>query len=149
MLNWDVTISVDAQKTTLLFAFGDSYADVGNLPKTGPNRGKGWVYPYGITWPSPNGVTTPAGRFSDGKIQTDWIGKFEICSVFKAAKNLVSRISQSRDFFHGMCHCHYHEKVAHNSMGHFRLSLKSEVRPTFWAKSIGTWGNPKFKVQVL
>jgi phospholipase/lecithinase/hemolysin/uncharacterized surface protein with fasciclin (FAS1) repeats len=64
--------SVDSQKTTLLFAFGDSYADVGNLPKTGPNLGKGWVYPYGITWPAPNGVATPAGRFSDGKIQTDW-----------------------------------------------------------------------------
>lgn len=62
---------MDAQRTTLLFAFGDSYADVGNKPKSGPNVGKGWVYPYGITWPQPN----PAGRFSDGKTSTDWIGK--------------------------------------------------------------------------
>jgi phospholipase/lecithinase/hemolysin/uncharacterized surface protein with fasciclin (FAS1) repeats len=61
--------SVDAQRTTLLFAFGDSYADVGNKPKSGPNVGKGWVYPYGITWPQPN----PAGRYSDGKTSTDWI----------------------------------------------------------------------------
>ncbi|KAG0588871.1 hypothetical protein M758_2G229300 [Ceratodon purpureus] len=60
--------SVDAQKTTLLFAFGDSYADVGNRAKRGPNVGKGWVYPYGITWPQPR----PAGRYSDGKTQTDW-----------------------------------------------------------------------------
>ncbi|KAG0614192.1 hypothetical protein M758_6G157900 [Ceratodon purpureus] len=60
--------SVSAQKTSLLFTFGDSYADVGNLPKSGPNVGFGWVYPYGITWPQ-----KPAGRFSDGKIQTDWI----------------------------------------------------------------------------
>jgi len=63
--------SVEAQQTTLLFAFGDSYADVGNTPKTGPNTGKGWIYPYGITWPNPNGP--PVGRFSDGKVQTDWI----------------------------------------------------------------------------
>jgi phospholipase/lecithinase/hemolysin/uncharacterized surface protein with fasciclin (FAS1) repeats len=61
-------VSVDAQKTSLLFAFGDSYADVGNRPKQGPNVGKGWVHPYGITWPQPD----PAGRYSDGKTQTDW-----------------------------------------------------------------------------
>lgn len=60
-------ISVGAQETTLLFTFGDSYADVGNTPKSGPNVGFGWVYPYGITWPG-----EPAGRHSDGKVQTDW-----------------------------------------------------------------------------
>jgi phospholipase/lecithinase/hemolysin/uncharacterized surface protein with fasciclin (FAS1) repeats len=60
--------SVGAQRTTQLFTFGDSYADVGNTPKSGPNVGFAWVYPYGITWPG-----RPAGRFSDGKIQTDWI----------------------------------------------------------------------------
>lgn len=72
-LFWSAAIlhSVEAQKTTLLFAFGDSYADVGNTPKTGPNAGKNWIYPYGITWPNKNGP--PAGRFSDGKTQTDWI----------------------------------------------------------------------------
>jgi phospholipase/lecithinase/hemolysin/uncharacterized surface protein with fasciclin (FAS1) repeats len=59
--------SVDAQKTTLFFAFGDSYADVGNTPKSGPNVSEAWVYPYGITWPQ-----EPAGRFSDGKNQADW-----------------------------------------------------------------------------
>lgn len=66
-------VAVEAQQTTLLFAFGDSYADVGNTPRTGPNTGKGWIYPYGITWPNTNGP--PAGRFSDGKVQTDWISK--------------------------------------------------------------------------
>lgn len=73
--------AVDAQKTTLLFAFGDSYADVGNTPKTGPNFGHAWVFPYGITWPG-----KPAGRFGDGKIQTDWLGK-------PSTRALVNRIA--------------------------------------------------------
>jgi phospholipase/lecithinase/hemolysin/uncharacterized surface protein with fasciclin (FAS1) repeats len=54
-----------------LFAFGDSYADVGNTPSSGPNKAKAWTYPYGITWPQ----ESPAGRFSDGKIQTDWFAE--------------------------------------------------------------------------
>lgn len=54
----------------LFFAFGDSYADTGNSPKSGPNEGSGWLYPYGITWPQ-----YPAGRFSDGKVESDFFGR--------------------------------------------------------------------------
>ncbi len=54
----------------LFFVFGDSYADTGNIPRTGPFAGADWLYPYGITWPG-----YPDGRFCDGKLQTDWLGK--------------------------------------------------------------------------
>jgi hypothetical protein len=60
--------AVEDQK--LFFAFGDSYADTGNSPKSGPNEGTGWLYPYGITWPQ-----YPDGRFSDGKVESDFFGK--------------------------------------------------------------------------
>jgi hypothetical protein len=58
------------RSTKLLFAFGDSYVDTGNLPKTGPYSGPGSLYPYGITWPH-----YPTGRCGDGKILTDFLGK--------------------------------------------------------------------------
>jgi hypothetical protein len=60
--------AVEGQK--LFFAFGDSYADTGNSPKSGPNEGTGWLYPYGITWPQ-----YPDGRFSDGKVESDFFGR--------------------------------------------------------------------------
>ncbi len=60
--------AVEDQK--LFFAFGDSYADTGNSPKSGPNEGTGWLYPYGITWPQ-----YPDGRFSDGKVESDFFGR--------------------------------------------------------------------------
>ncbi|XP_059428152.1 GDSL esterase/lipase At5g03610-like [Corylus avellana] len=50
-----------------LFVFGDSYADTGNTGKAWPS----WKYPYGITFPG-----KPAGRFSDGRVLTDYIAKF-------------------------------------------------------------------------
>jgi hypothetical protein len=56
----------------LFFVFGDSYADTGNLPKSGPHVDSSWLYPYGITWPH-----YPDGRFCDGKIQTDFYGKLD------------------------------------------------------------------------
>ncbi|CAM6026615.1 unnamed protein product [Sphagnum balticum] len=49
----------------LFFVFGDSYADTGNLPKSGLYPS--WLYPYGMTWPH-----YPDGRFCDGKMQTDF-----------------------------------------------------------------------------
>lgn len=52
---------------TKLFVFGDSYADTGNIQKGISNS---WKYPYGITFPG-----KPAGRFSDGRVLTDYIGK--------------------------------------------------------------------------
>jgi hypothetical protein len=83
--------AVDAQKTTLLFAFGDSYADVGNTPKTGPNFGHAWVFPYGITWPG-----KPAGRFSDGKTQTDWLGKPFTRALSEALVNRIAYENRNR-----------------------------------------------------
>ncbi|XP_048231457.1 GDSL esterase/lipase At5g03610 [Ricinus communis] len=47
-----------------LFAFGDSYADTGNWEKPAIS----WKEPYGITFPG-----KPAGRFSDGRILTDYL----------------------------------------------------------------------------
>ncbi|CAK9857577.1 unnamed protein product [Sphagnum jensenii] len=54
----------------LFFVFGDSYADTGNIPRTGPFSGVDWLYPYGITWPG-----YPDGRFCDGRLQTDWLAE--------------------------------------------------------------------------
>lgn len=49
-----------------LFVFGDSYADTGNNRK---GLASSWKFPYGITFPG-----KPAGRFSDGRVSTDYIG---------------------------------------------------------------------------
>ncbi|KAI3517151.1 hypothetical protein L1887_16359 [Cichorium endivia] len=48
-----------------LFVFGDSYADTGNWPKS---YGGAWGEPYGVTFPG-----SPSGRFSDGRVLTDYI----------------------------------------------------------------------------
>ncbi|KAG6690305.1 hypothetical protein I3842_10G007900 [Carya illinoinensis] len=50
-----------------LFVFGDSYADTGNTNKSQA----AWIFPYGITFPG-----KPAGRFSDGRVLTDYVAKF-------------------------------------------------------------------------
>lgn len=51
----------------MLFVFGDSYADTGNIRKS---LSSSWKQPYGLTFPG-----KPAGRFSDGRVLTDYIGK--------------------------------------------------------------------------
>ncbi|KAL1545722.1 GDSL esterase/lipase-like protein [Salvia divinorum] len=55
-------------RPTKLFVFGDSYADTGNIRKS---LGNSWSQPYGTTFPG-----KPAGRFSDGRILTDYLAKF-------------------------------------------------------------------------
>ncbi|KAI8563079.1 hypothetical protein RHMOL_Rhmol03G0085500 [Rhododendron molle] len=50
-----------------LFAFGDSYADTGNLPKLAID----WQVPYGITFPG-----KPYGHFSDGRVLTEFLAKY-------------------------------------------------------------------------
>ncbi|XP_057978778.1 GDSL esterase/lipase At5g03610-like isoform X2 [Malania oleifera] len=55
-------------RPTKLFVFGDSYADTGNNAKSLANS---WKVPYGITFPG-----KPAGRFSDGRVLTDYLAKF-------------------------------------------------------------------------
>ncbi|XP_021733183.1 GDSL esterase/lipase At5g03610-like [Chenopodium quinoa] len=54
--------------STKLFVFGDSYADTGNWKKT---VAISWKKPYGITFPG-----NPSGRFSDGRILTDYIASY-------------------------------------------------------------------------
>lgn len=51
-----------------LFVFGDSYVDTGNTQKS---KAGSWKEPYGITFPG-----KPAGRFSDGRVLTDFIAKY-------------------------------------------------------------------------
>lgn len=51
-----------------LFVFGDSYADTGNNKKSESNS---WKVPYGLTFPG-----KPAGRFSDGRVLTDYLSKY-------------------------------------------------------------------------
>ncbi|KAL3698333.1 hypothetical protein R1sor_012409 [Riccia sorocarpa] len=56
-------VSGEETKPRLLFVFGDSYADGGNLP---PGSASAWRAPYGMFRPG-----TPVGRFSDGFVETD------------------------------------------------------------------------------
>jgi hypothetical protein len=52
-----------------LFVFGDSFADTGNIPRSHLSPvTRQWYSPYGST----AGLKT--GRFSDGSVQTDFIG---------------------------------------------------------------------------
>ncbi|KAI4348988.1 hypothetical protein L6164_009648 [Bauhinia variegata] len=55
-------------RPTKLFVFGDSYVDTGNH---GRRLSFSWKDPYGITFPG-----KPAGRFSDGRVLTDFIAKY-------------------------------------------------------------------------
>ncbi|XP_044483787.1 GDSL esterase/lipase At5g03610-like [Mangifera indica] len=55
-------------KPTKLFVFGDSYVDTGNIGKPVASS---WKQPYGITFPG-----KPAGRFSDGRVLTDYLARF-------------------------------------------------------------------------
>uniref|UniRef100_A0A0D9XGY4 SGNH hydrolase-type esterase domain-containing protein n=1 Tax=Leersia perrieri TaxID=77586 RepID=A0A0D9XGY4_9ORYZ len=51
-----------------LWVFGDSYADTGNLGNLGRDLTHAWYYPYGLTFPR-----RPTGRFSDGRVLTDFL----------------------------------------------------------------------------
>lgn len=62
-----VLVSKHDQKPNKLFVFGDSYADTGNIVKS---QSPSWKQPYGVTFPG-----KPSGRFSDGRVITDYIGK--------------------------------------------------------------------------
>jgi len=54
----------DCNTATKLFVFGDSYVDTGNFVHS-----ESYKIPNGITFPG-----SPAGRFCDGRIITDYIG---------------------------------------------------------------------------
>ncbi|KAM0916565.1 hypothetical protein ACQ4PT_010110 [Festuca glaucescens] len=51
-----------------LWVFGDSYADTGNLGDLGRELTHSWYRPYGETFPR-----RPTGRFSDGRVLTDFV----------------------------------------------------------------------------
>ncbi|XP_062198621.1 GDSL esterase/lipase At5g03610-like [Phragmites australis] len=51
-----------------LWVFGDSYADTGNLGDLGRELTHAWYDPYGLSFPG-----RPTGRFSDGRVLTDFI----------------------------------------------------------------------------
>lgn len=61
-------------KPKTLFVFGDSYADTGNTPVI---ISPSWRFPYGITFPG-----KPTGRFGDGRVSTDYFGKFNLFKIF-------------------------------------------------------------------
>ncbi|XP_031476325.1 GDSL esterase/lipase At5g03610-like [Nymphaea colorata] len=52
----------------VLFVFGDSYVDTGNINQS---LSKSWKDPYGITFPG-----KPSGRFSDGRVFTDFVAAY-------------------------------------------------------------------------
>lgn len=52
-----------------LFVFGDSYVDTGNLGRLLGRLARSWFDPYGMTFPR-----KPTGRFSDGRVLTDYVG---------------------------------------------------------------------------
>ncbi|XP_031499325.1 GDSL esterase/lipase At5g03610-like [Nymphaea colorata] len=58
----------DDGPSRMLFVFGDSYVDTGNIGKSVANS---WKDPYGITFPG-----KPTGRFSDGRVLTDFVASY-------------------------------------------------------------------------
>jgi hypothetical protein len=64
------------RKREPLWVFGDSYADTGNLGDLGRELTHSWYSPYGETFPR-----RPAGRFSDGRVLTDFVGKLAATSI--------------------------------------------------------------------
>ncbi|CAM0152211.1 unnamed protein product [Urochloa decumbens] len=61
----------ERSKDYMLFVFGDSFADVGNRPRTSQRTAmsRAWFYPYGMS-DSDHG-NRPTGRVSDGMVQSD------------------------------------------------------------------------------
>ncbi|KAK3129408.1 hypothetical protein QOZ80_6BG0479020 [Eleusine coracana subsp. coracana] len=55
-------------RASSVWVFGDSYADTGNLGDLGRALTHAWYDPYGQTFPG-----RPTGRFSDGRVLTDFI----------------------------------------------------------------------------
>ncbi|CAN6336684.1 unnamed protein product [Urochloa humidicola] len=65
----------ERSKDYMLFVFGDSFADAGNLPRTSEKTAmsRSWFYPYGMS-DSDHG-NRPTGRVSDGLVQSDFLAK--------------------------------------------------------------------------
>lgn len=69
-------------KPDKLFVFGDSYSDTGN---TGIAASRSWKPPYGMTFPG-----KPCGRFSNGRVLTDYVGQFLLSSLLHCHVLLLS-----------------------------------------------------------
>ncbi|XP_019153027.1 PREDICTED: GDSL esterase/lipase At5g03610-like [Ipomoea nil] len=83
-------------RPTALFVFGDSYADTGNLPKA---LSSSWKQPYGFTFPG-----KPSGRFTDGRVFTDFVAKFlglKSPIPFKFIKYAMHRLQYGMNFAYG------------------------------------------------
>ncbi|KAL6988386.1 hypothetical protein U1Q18_014137 [Sarracenia purpurea var. burkii] len=81
---------------TKLFVFGDSYADTGNNRKSLANS---WKVPYGITFPG-----KPAGRFSDGRVLTDYLAKnlgMKSPVAYRWRKYAEKRVRNGMNFAYG------------------------------------------------
>lgn len=79
-----------------LFVFGDSYADTGNNRK---DLASSWKFPYGITFPG-----KPAGRFSDGRVSTDYIAGYlgiKTPIPYRWRKQLAGRLKYGINFAYG------------------------------------------------
>ncbi|CAJ1968645.1 unnamed protein product [Sphenostylis stenocarpa] len=79
-----------------LFVFGDSYVDTGN---TRIDQAGSWKNPYGITFPG-----KPAGRFSDGRVLTDYIAKFlglKSPVPYKFRKFMPQKLKYGMNFAYG------------------------------------------------
>lgn len=59
-----------------MFVFGDSFADVGNVPENMGPLSRAWRYPYGLNFAEYNGRTHSysTGRFSNYMVQSEFIG---------------------------------------------------------------------------
>ncbi|KAK6933524.1 GDSL lipase/esterase [Dillenia turbinata] len=78
-----------------LFVFGDSYVDTGNTPKSYP----AWKAPYGTTFPE-----RPDGRFSDGRVLTDYLATFlgiRSPIPYRLRKDAKEEVKYGMNFGHG------------------------------------------------
>ncbi|KAG4383795.1 hypothetical protein GLYMA_13G152950v4 [Glycine max] len=80
----------------MLLVFGDSYVDTGN---TRIDQAGSWKNPYGVTFPG-----KPAGRFSDGRVLTDFIAKYlgiKSPVPYKFRKLMLKQLKSGMNFAYG------------------------------------------------
>ncbi|KAK8562175.1 hypothetical protein V6N13_148714 [Hibiscus sabdariffa] len=80
----------------MMFVFGDSYVDTGNNRKAFASS---WKLPYGITFPG-----KPAGRFSDGRVLTDYIAgylRIKTPIPYRWRKELSGRVKYGMNLAYG------------------------------------------------
>ncbi|KAI4300447.1 hypothetical protein L6164_033825 [Bauhinia variegata] len=83
-------------RPTKLFVFGDSYVDTGNH---GRQVSFSWKDPYGITFPG-----KPSGRFSDGRVLTDFIAKYlgvKSPVPYKLRRSMAQHLKYGMNFAYG------------------------------------------------